>query len=604
MANSDRTIDTPFGPVTDLVSYEILVDGGVLEEDVLIQSIKIDKKLNSIARAYIEILDGNPENMEFPNIDSGKYEPGKSVEIKLGYHSQIDTVFKGIVLKTGIKTETGDHTLLVLECVDEAYKMTLKRNSAYFLKKKDSDIINQIIGNHSVSSGKIDATPHQHKEVIQYQSTDWDFIMARAEINGLVVVNDQNKLSVKKPDFDGEKKIVLTFGMDVYKSDLVIDAQTQLKTVECTSWDQSKQKLLKGVSKEPSINSQGEDTGLGKKLAGDFFPDPFTLHTSGPEEEAVLKEWANAQLLKSRMSFIRGTIEFQGSTEVNIDNLVQLDGFSNYFNGYGYVSAVTHVVEEGNFMTEVALGTPADWFTETAPNIEIPPAAGLLPGIEGLYIGTVKKIESDPDGETRIQVDIPVIEPSGDGVWARLSNPYATNNAGWFFIPEVGDEVILGFMTNDPRYPVILGSLYSTKLKPPYTPDKKNSVKAIVTNNQLKVIFEDEDKNIIIETPSKNKITISDKDKSITIEDQNKNKIVMDNKGILLDTVKDINLKAKGNITLDATQKVTIKAKMDLALDGMNVKAKAKVSAEIQGTMAKLAGNAQTEIKGGLVRIN
>ena len=182
---------------------------------------------------------------------------------------------------------------------------------------------------------------------------------------------------------------------------------------------------------------------------------------------------------------------------------------------------------------------------------------------------------------------------------------YATNKAGSFFIPEVGDEVLLGFLNNDPRFPVILGMMYSKKNAPPYTPDKKNPIKAFVTKNQLKMVFEDEKKNIIIETPSKNIITISDENKKITIEDQNKNKIEMSSSGIVMDSPKDINIKAKGKINIEAMQNITIKSSGgDVASQGLNVKAKANIQYSAQGTMAELKGSAQTTVKGGIVMIN
>ena len=150
-----------------------------------------------------------------------------------------------------------------------------------------------------------------------------------------------------------------------------------------------------------------------------------------------------------------------------------------------------------------------------------------------------------------------------------------------------------------------MGSLYRSENSPPFTPDKDNSTKAIVTNNELKLIFEDKKKNIIIKTPAGNEINISDEDGSIVIKDKNQNKITMDDSGIELKSPKDITLKATGKITLDATQKIEIKSKSsDVALSALNVKADAKLKVSSTGNMAELKGNATTEIKGGIVRIN
>jgi uncharacterized protein involved in type VI secretion and phage assembly len=92
----------------------------------------------------------------------------------------------------------------------------------------------------------------------------------------------------------------------------------------------------------------------------------------------------------------------------------------------------------------------------------------------------VTKIDQDPNNEYSIQVNIPTIKSSGDGLWAKLSTLYTSNEAGTFFIPEVDSQVVVSFIANDSRYPVVLGCLY-TKSTVPY--------KTIETDNQFKAIL-------------------------------------------------------------------------------------------------------------------
>ena len=96
-----------------------------------------------------------------------------------------------------------------------------------------------------------------------------------------------------------------------------------------------------------------------------------------------------------------------------------------------------------------------------------PAAAGWTAGIEGLQIGVVKKLDANPDGEPMIQVSVPILEAEAPGVWARLAKLHATDGTGAFFVPEIGDEVVLGFLANDPSHPIVLGSLYNGVDHPP-----------------------------------------------------------------------------------------------------------------------------------------
>jgi uncharacterized protein involved in type VI secretion and phage assembly len=285
--------------------------------------------------------------------------------------------------------------------------------------------------------------------------------------------------------------------------------------------------------------------------------------------------------------------------------VVQLAGLGARFNGKAFISRVTHRIEQGDWVTEAEFGLSPRWFVEEQSNIEAAPAAGLLPAIHGLQIGKVKKIHEDPDGQTRIQVDVPMIAASGDGVWARIASPYATNKAGIFFMPEIGDEVVLSFINNDPSFPVIVGSLYSSQRTSPFTPDQPNTNKAIVSNSQLKITMDDVKKVIEIRTPGGHIVTMSDDKKSVTIVDSNSNKMEMTSSGISISSPGDINIKATGQIQMQAQTNISIKATADLSLEGLNVSAKAQVALSAQGqAQAELSASGQTTVRGAMVMIN
>jgi uncharacterized protein involved in type VI secretion and phage assembly len=235
-----------------------------------------------------------------------------------------------------------------------------------------------------------------------------------------------------------------------------------------------------------------------------------------------------------------------------------------------------------------------------------PLAAGRLPGVQGLHVGVVLKLDGDPAGESRIKVSVPVMGAAQDGVWARLAQFHASNAFGALFIPEVGDEVVLGFFDADPAHPVVLGSLYSSSQHPPpYAFAAGNNTKAVVTRTKLKVEFDEEKKVITIQTPAVNKIVLSDEGKSILLEDQNGNTVRLDQAGIALDSPKDIKLTAKGGITLDALNAIQITAKADVKASGLNVSCDAQVGFAAKGAAtAELSAAGQTTVKGALVMIN
>ena len=260
-----------------------------------------------------------------------------------------------------------------------------------------------------------------------------------------------------------------------------------------------------------------------------------------------------------------------------------------------YVSGVRHTVANGNWETDVQFGLDPELFAATY-HLHPLPAAGLLPAVGGLQIGIVTVLENDPEGEDRIKVRLPLINPAAEGIWARLATLDAGKERGTFFRPEIGDEVIVGFLNDDPRAPVVLGMCHSSAKPAPEPAKDSNHRKGYVSREKMKFTFDDEKKIIVLETPGGNKMTLSEEAKGVLIEDQNGNKITLDDNGIKLESVKDLTLKAAQNIKIE----------------GMNMELKAQTSfkasgtgtAEVSSASTTIKGSATTVIQGGLVQIN
>ena len=81
----------------------------------------------------------------------------------------------------------------------------------------------------------------------------------------------------------------------------------------------------------------------------------------------------------------------------------------------------------------------------------------------GSYLAEVVSVE-DPDSRSRVQIKLLSFNQVGNQdaeIWARVAVPFAGNNRGSFFIPDVGDEVLVTFINGDTRFPIVIGSLWS-----------------------------------------------------------------------------------------------------------------------------------------------
>ncbi len=591
---------SPLNEETDLITFSILSGGSEIPSSYEVLSIKLEQHLNRIAEAEIVLLDGNPASQTFEIAESSTFVPGTEVEIKLGYHSKNESVFKGIVIKQKIKADDISGTTLLITCKDKALKMAINRNNAIFTEMKDSDAIERIVGNNGLSSA-VTATTVEHKEIVQFYSTDWDFIISRAEANGMIVITDSGKLTVAKPNVSDSPELQLSFGNDIIEFDVEMDATHQYSETKGNAWDISAQKIINTTSTEPSVNKQGNLTG--KKLSDVLSAGTNNLNSSTAITNEDIQVWSNAALIKSRLSRYKGTLSFQGSSKAKVNTTIKLEGLSSRFNGDAFVSGVIHTVEDGHWNTEVKIGLSAEWFSENY-RISAPEASGLLPGVKGLQTGVVKKMYEDPDNQFRVQVEIPILGAEGEAVWARLATFYAGKSIGAYFMPEVGDEVLLGFMNEDPRFPIILGSVYSSANPSPEIPDEKNSIKTFVTKNNLQLKFDDENKIITISTPSGNTMEFSDESEKITISDKNNNKIEMSTDGILLESSKGIHIKAAGDVKIEGNN-VSINGQSSLKATAANVSIKGDVSTTVNGgAECTISTAGMLSAKGAMVNIN
>ncbi|MBL7828079.1 MAG: type VI secretion system tip protein VgrG [Saprospiraceae bacterium] len=372
-----------------------------------------------------------------------------------------------------------------------------------------------------------------------------------------------------------------------------MDARTQWSSVEAKSWDYAAQSLFNQSSDNAGITEPGNLNG--NSLSDTIGLEKFELRHSGHVIEEELKAWADACMLKSRLAKIRGRAKFTGFPDIKPGAVVNLANVSPRFSGNAFVSAVRHDIAGGAWDTQVQFGLAPEWFA-TQPQVIDFEAAALLPGIRGLQIGKVVQLQNDPEGQDRILVRLPIIDPGAQGIWSRVASLDAGANRGSFFRPEIDDEVIVGFVNDDPRDAVVLGMLHSSANPAPISAQDVNHEKGFVTRSDMRLHFHDDTKTITISTPAGNTVKIDEASMSILIQDQNQNKIKLSPTGIDLESPKNVNIKAGINLSLSAGAA--------LSIGGNMITASAQGPIELKGAMAKLAGQGIAEISGGLVKIN
>ncbi len=534
------------------VTPTILGDGKPMASAYRLVSIDVQREVNRIPQAELRLLDGSVAERKFEISDTSFFEPGAEIEIKLRYEGKEDErVFKGLVVRHGVEAST-EGSVLVIGLKDAAVKLTGVRKSAVFRDKSDDAIIEQLVKDAGLKTGKLEETKPVHKEMVQYYCTAWDFILSRADAHGMLVVVDDGKISLAKMKLSGDPKHEFEYGLgEIYDIEIQADAGTQYEAVESVAWSIKEGKPT-AASKAKSVEASPGNLD-GGKLGTAIGTGTRTLSHPVPVAPEELQAWADGTMARSRMALCRGRIGVPGSAGIRPLDVMKLGGISKRFNGKTLVTGLRHRVDTSGWRTDVQFGLPPEGFSRSEHIVDAP-AAGLLPAVSGLQIGVVEAFADDPGKELRVKVSLPAVDAKQGVVWARLAAPDAGKGRGYFFRPEPKDEVVVGFLNDDPRFPVILGSLYSSKNTPATamgSPSEKNDHKGIVTKKGTTLGFVDGDKaSVFIETANKNKLLLDDAAGEICLSDQHGNSITMSKDGIVIKSIKDLKITAKKNIEI------------------------------------------------------
>lgn len=560
--------------------FTVKVNGQALPREHALQAASITSAVNRIASARLSFADGAAGAGDFALSSQDLFTPGAAVEILAGAGADPALVFKGIVTGQRLKVREASPSTLVIDCRHAAGRLTLVRRSANFFDQSDAEAIDSLLGAAAVP-GEVEGTSVRHPQLVQHDCTDWDFINARAAANGLLVFTRGAELALRKPAL-AAAVAELRFGATLLAFDAEVDARLQTSALQVLSWAAADQAVTTTEAPSPSFQPPGN-----------FDPDALAegagsaaqVHRHAALDEAEASALGSALWQQARLDLATGRMQCAGIATVLPGDTVTLSGVGARFSGDVLVTGVRQEYD-----------TTQGWkshlqFGGTAPDpalrerLQRHRTAALLAPVAGLQAGVVTDNE-DPAGEFRVRVRLPLVVDGDDGVWARVASLDAGADRGFFFRPEVGDEVLVGFLDDDPRQPVLLGMLHSSALAAPLPPSNDNHHKGYKSRSGIELMFDDDKRVLTLRTPGGNTLVLDDDAQGITLQDQNGNKIVLGPDGIALESRKALSLKSGTEGRFEGGTSVDLKAGTALTCEGT-------ASHDIKsGGMVKLAGAA------------
>ena len=221
--------------------------------------------------------------------------------------------------------------------------------------------------------------------------------------------------------------------------------------------------------------------------------------------------------------------------------------------------------------------------------------------INGIVLGVVTN-NQDEENLGRVKVKFPWLGEGYESGWVRMATLMAGNERGTFFLPEVGDEVVVAFDHGDIDYPYVIGALWNGKDKPPETNDTgENNVRKITSRSGHELIFDDASgkEKVEIHTKSGNAVLLDDGGKVIEVKTKGGLKITLD------DNSKTMEMVAGGSSIKMESGGITISCNGKLVIDASTIEMKAKAKMDLSGNAGvAVKSSGLLTIEGSLVKIN
>ncbi len=538
------------------IATSILNEAGeAILDDYQVTNITITREINKIPQAKMVIVDGGKAGLEFRLDASGEIAYGNKITIQVKYLLEDDLVeFVGIVTKKEIQAAAVGATYTVT-LKDQVSILEYRHLPPEMGTLDDASAIDEVLNAASgdgVTGGDIDLgessgneEERQNNQVLPDNTKAWDFLVTRAEANGAAVVVENGELSmIQLPDANDDEADVDAVLMrdDMQDFSLKSEPRNRPNRVVAWAWDPENGGLVE--QENSSSLSSEEQSGLGETeenfgaIAGD---DP---------------ERANRRL-ESTMRYLglsidQGSLNVAGTPTFALLNVLELAELDSTVSIKHVLTGIIHNITTSGWKTTLKIGKGKESHAERFAMGQSPQHGGNA-RVDGLYLGRVVQLEEDPDENYRVAVAVPGLN-SNSMFWARQATIDAGNGRGYWFRPEVDDEVVVGFVQGEGNNPVVLGSVYGSS-RPPFEEwesfDDANSKKGFATKSGALIEWNDtaDDKCIIrIKTASDTYITMDDDNEAIEIADVHGNTLVMNSDGVSITSAADLNLEAQGNV--------------------------------------------------------
>lgn len=410
-------------------------------------------------------------------LDDEKIKVGTKIKVVAEVKNNQETVFDGEIVEVEPRYSQATQQVR-FRAFDRLHRLARGTHTRTFQNVSDMDLVKKLASEAGMNA-KTSGNTVVHNYVLQHNQTNLAFLRERVSRLGCILYADGIDLICE--ELKGQEPIELTWGDNLYEflPRLTSMQQTSKQTVR--SWDPKQKRAVIGQEASGSGKPQVEEASKSEQVT----QEAYNMETPETSSYLVVRDqgYAAAIAKARRNTVAEHLLEARGTSagypRLTAGNKIVIKNVGKRFSGEYIASSVRHLYRNGEgYSTEFVIsGSRADSLAgmmrasaegaggyggqgqgATFSNTRAP----------GLMIGIVTN-NNDPENQGRVKVKLPALTEDDESDWARVVNIGGGSNRGTLVLPEVDDEVLVGFEHGDVHHPYILGGLWNGNDSPQHS---------------------------------------------------------------------------------------------------------------------------------------
>jgi uncharacterized protein involved in type VI secretion and phage assembly len=394
---------------------------------------------------------------ELKIIDDARFKLGAplSVQLATAIGGQLAAVFDGEV--TTVEAELGASLagapVLELTVIghDRSHRMHRRTTTRTFRQTTVTDVARKMAGEHGLKVGTLADVGGGAAEVRhQVGESDWAVLSRLVGNHGGELDIAGGALHIIDPAKTASAVAQLIFGENLERFRPRVSSVGQVASVTVHGWDPSKKKELVQTATLKAATSVQNST-----VDGDVSGSVVHIPTAAVSTDAEVTAQATAPANRMGHERVQATAVAAGDPKLLAGAYVEIKGVGTRFGGTHRIVSAVHSYGARGYSTRLTLGAGGRPLAET-----VGAARQQHAFADHLAIGIVTD-NSDPEKLARVKIKYPTLGGEVESGWARIVWGAAGKERGVVALPEVNDEVVVGFEHGDVRRPFILGALFN-----------------------------------------------------------------------------------------------------------------------------------------------